>query len=81
MGFSKQEYWRGLPFPSPGDLPDPGINLGSLALQADPLLCEPRGEPWEKRQDCGSVSLFQAAPLLNRLLDTRSGVQPLRNSV
>ena len=34
-GFSRQEYWSGLPFPSPGDLPDPGIELGSPALQAD----------------------------------------------
>ena len=38
MGFSRQEYWSGLPFPSPGDLPDPGIELGSPALQADSLL-------------------------------------------
>ena len=38
MGFSRQEYWRRLPFPSPGDLPDPGIKLGSPALQADALL-------------------------------------------
>jgi len=35
MEFSRQEYWNGLPFPSPGDLPDPGIKLGSPALQAD----------------------------------------------
>ena len=35
MGFSRQEYWGGLPFPSPGDLPDQGIKPGSLALQAD----------------------------------------------
>ena len=41
MGFSRQEYWSGLPFPSPGDLPDPGNELGSPALQADPLLSEP----------------------------------------
>ena len=34
MGFSRQEYWSGLPFPSPGDLPDPGIELGSPVLQA-----------------------------------------------
>ena len=40
MGFSPQEYWRGLPFPSPGDLPDPGIEPGSPALQADSLLTE-----------------------------------------
>ena len=37
MGFSRQEYCRGLPFPSPGDLPDPGIEPGSSALQADAL--------------------------------------------
>ena len=41
MGFSRQEYWSGLPFPSPGDLPDPEIEPGSLALQADALLSEP----------------------------------------
>ena len=35
MGFSRQEYWSGLPFPSPGDLPDPGIKPRSPALQAD----------------------------------------------
>ena len=40
MGFSRQEYWSGLPFPSPEDLPDPGIELGSPALQADNLLTE-----------------------------------------
>ena len=38
MGFSRQEYWSGLPFPSPGDLPDPGIEPRSPALQADALL-------------------------------------------
>jgi len=43
--FSRQEYKSGLPFPSPGDLPDPGINLGSLALQADSLPAEPPGKP------------------------------------
>ena len=41
MGFSRQEYWRGLPFPSPGDLPDPGIEPRSPALQADALPSEP----------------------------------------
>ena len=41
MGFSKQEYWSGLPFPSPGDLPDPGIEPSSPALQADALPAEP----------------------------------------
>jgi len=37
MEFFRQEYWSGLPFPSPGDLPDPGIEPGSPALQADAL--------------------------------------------
>ena len=41
MGFSRQEYWSGLPFPSPGDLPDPEIEPGSPALQADSLPFEP----------------------------------------
>ena len=45
MGFSKQEYWSGLPFPSPGDLPDSGIEPRSPALQADTLLFEPPGKP------------------------------------
>ena len=46
MGFSRQEYWSGLPFPSPGDLPNPGIEPGSPALQADTLTSEPPGKPW-----------------------------------
>ena len=41
MGFSRQEYWSGLPFPSPGDLPNPGIEPKSPALQADTLPSEP----------------------------------------
>ena len=41
MGFSRQEYWSGLPFSSPGDLPDPGIESGSPAFQADALTSEP----------------------------------------
>ena len=43
--FSRQEYWSGLPFPSPGDLPDPGIESRSPALQADALPSEPPGTP------------------------------------
>ena len=51
-GFSRQEYWSGLPFPSPGDLPQPGTELGSPALQADSLLTELQGKIYR-------VSLFQ----------------------
>ena len=46
MGCSKQEYWSGLPFPSPGDLPDPGIEPGSPALQTDALISEPPGKSY-----------------------------------
>ena len=45
MEFSRQEYWSGLPFSSPGDLPNPVIEPGSPALQADSLLSEPPGKP------------------------------------
>ena len=45
MGFSRQEYWSGLPFPSPGDLPNPGIEPTSPALQAYALTSEPPGKP------------------------------------
>ena len=45
MGFSRQEYWSGLPFPSPGDLPDAGIEPRSPALQAEALPSEPPGKP------------------------------------
>ena len=44
IGFSRQEYWSGSPFPSPGDLPNPGIEPGSPALQADALPSEPSGK-------------------------------------
>ena len=44
MGFSRQGYWSGLPFPSPGDLPNPGIEPGPPALLADTLPSEPAGK-------------------------------------
>ena len=43
-GFSRQEYWSGLPFPSPGDLPNAGIEPRSPTLQADSLMSEPPGK-------------------------------------
>ena len=49
MGFPRQEYWSGVPFPSPGDLPDPGIEPGSAALQADSLPSDPLGKPTVKQ--------------------------------
>ena len=50
MEFSRQEYWSGLPFPSPGGLLDPGIEPGSPALQADSLPTELRGKPHVSRR-------------------------------
>ena len=58
MEFSRQEYWSGLPFPSPGDLPDPGIEPESPALQADALSSEPPGKPLDKT----NVTLFPKVP-------------------
>ena len=45
MGFSRPEYWSGEPFPSPGDLPNPGVESRSPSLQADSLPSEPPGKP------------------------------------
>ena len=45
IGFPKQECWSGLPFPSPGNLPDPGIELWYPTLQVDSLSTEPSGKP------------------------------------
>ena len=50
MGFSWQGYWSGLPFPSPEDLPNPGVKLGSPTLQADALSSEPPGKPLAKNR-------------------------------
>ena len=63
MAFPRQEYWSGLPFPSPGDLPDPGVEPKSPTLQADSLPTETQGSPQgargEKKQvDSPCVSLL-----------------------
>ena len=50
MGFSRQAYWSGLPFPSPGDLPNPGIEPGPSALQADALTSKLPGIPFNLLQ-------------------------------
>ena len=56
MEFSRPEYWNGQPFPSPGDLPDPGSEPRSPALQADSLPAEPPGK--SKNTGMGSLSLL-----------------------
>ena len=57
MEFSRPGYWSGLPFPSPGDLPNSGIKPRSPTLQADSLPAEPQGKP--KNTGVGSLSLLQ----------------------
>ena len=57
MEFSRQEYWNGLPFDSPGDLPDPGVVPGCLALQADSLLSELPGKP-NSNNNCHLFSTY-----------------------
>ena len=56
MEFSRPEHWSGWPFPSPGDLPNPGNKPRSPALQADSLPAEPQGKP--KSTGVGSLSLL-----------------------
>ena len=56
-GFSRQEYWSGLPYPPPGDLSNPGIKPRSPALQMESLLSEPPGKP--KNTGVDSLSLLQ----------------------
>ena len=64
-GFSRQEYWSGLPCPPPGDLPNPGIEPRSPAMRADSLPSEPPGKP--KNTGVGSLSLLQGNILTHEL--------------
>ena len=64
MGFSRREYWSGLPFPDPGDLPIPGMEPGSPAMQADSLTSEPPGKSMKiqytfKMETSGAYQLKQ----------------------
>ena len=58
MEFSRQEYWSGLPFPSPGDLPDPGIEPRSPALRADALPSEPPEPPAKSASTWRLILIF-----------------------
>ena len=65
MEFSRPKYWSGSPFPSPGDLPNPGIKPRFPALQADSLPADPPGKP--KNTRVGSLSLLQRIFLTQEL--------------
>ena len=78
MGFSRQEYWSGLPLPFPGDLHDPGIELRSPALQVDALTSEPPGMPRKRKTNTKWYHLYLESkiwykwtylPKRNRLTD------------
>ena len=58
----KKEHWSGLPFPSPGDLPDPGTDPGSPALQADSLRAEPRGKHLSSEVPCAQEVGYPSTP-------------------
>ena len=73
MGFSRQEYWSGLPFPSPGDPPNPGIEPGSPALEADALTSEP---PGKAGRDVAYLKVWRKARV-TRLLPPKCGVGTL----
>ena len=68
MGFSRQEYWSGLPFPSPGDLPNPGIEPGSPVLQADCVLSEPPGKPHSRERILAIPTREEKYPLVGEEL-------------
>ena len=85
MELSRQEYWSGLPFPSPGDLPNPGIKPRSPTLQADTLPSEPQGKPicrvhQEKclargntswKQDCNATLMAESEELKSLLMKVK----------
>ena len=64
MGFSRQQYWSGLPFPSTGDLPDPGLKPRSPTLQVDSLPSEPPGKPRGTVEGCSFTRQSQKAFLI-----------------
>ena len=75
MGFSRQAYWSGLPFSSPGHLPNPGIEPGSLALQSDSLPSEP------PKNHSLLLSVVKTASAGKTLTETLLSPSPRQNSV
>ena len=68
-----QEYWTGQPIPSPGDLPDPGIEPGSPALEADALTSEPPGKPRLFKYDLNQIPYDYTVEVRNRF----KGLDPI----
>ena len=80
LEFSRWGYWSGLPFPSPGDLPDPGIKPGSPTLQADTLPSEPPGKTLLKAKFCSKREEFSTETQMtcNFILGFPGGTKWLR---
>ena len=68
MGFSRQEYWSGLPFPSPEDLPDPVMEPRSPTLQADSLPAEPPGKPINQETSASGKWETNSCPAIPKVL-------------
>ena len=75
MGFSRQEYWNGLPFPSPEDLPNPGIKPRSPTLKADALSSEPPGKS-SMRREKRTIKKKKKDKIFKRRLTENSGGHP-----
>ena len=81
MNFYRQEYWSGLPFLPPGDLPDPGIKPVSLALQADSLLVSNQGNPHTIQKDLVFLSIvyITVSPAVFQALNMYNSFNPLNH--
>ena len=87
MGFSSQEYWSGLPFPSPGNLSDPGIKLWSPALKVDSLPTEAPGKPYKELVIqpcltlCDPIDYNSLGPSVHGILQAKVGSHPLLQGI
>ena len=68
MGFSRQEYWSGLPFPSPEDLPNPGDEPSCPSLQVDSLPSEPPGKPTNNRIIIIILATGKSSPYMRQFI-------------
>ena len=78
MGFPKQEYWSGLPFLSPENFPDPGIEPGSPTLQADSLSSELPGKPKRERHNRETEVIDENIYTVNRYLINICSNKPIK---
>ena len=75
MGFFRQEYWSGLPFPPPGELPDPGVEPMSLMSPALGVGCFTTSATWEALDDSSGMEFLSSAPVIRLLLRSVNRVE------